>query len=136
MSRPDLTAYLEGAMAKDDGATNCALFVADWIVHATGIDPASEWRSCDHALAAEMPVTKMVRVIIRTMDDVGFRRTAEPITGDIAMVRGDVVGVNGGRSHGVLCAIRHGNLWVARNATGIVGAVWPVVIAWRLREDN
>ena len=69
---------------------NCALWVADWIVELSGIDPAVGMRGrADTPEAWKALLDReggFVPIIGYAMDTCGFERTQSPTRGDVAIV--------------------------------------------------
>jgi hypothetical protein len=117
------------------GETDCCLFVADWVREVTGIDPAAEWRGCYWSLRTARRLCRhhggIVAAICREMDAL-FSRTDDPLPGDVGIVRAPV-GVRDGRLvQQEVGAIRTGDLWTVKGRTGVGGADFPLVAAWRI----
>lgn len=126
----------EGARPFEWGRRDCCLFVADWVRLATGLDPAASWRGRYGSLREALRLTKgrggFVEAISAEMDRLGFARTADPLPGDVGLVRAPV-GIRDGRLvQQVVGAIRTGRLWSVKARRGVGGADFPLVVAWSL----
>lgn len=124
------------------GRHDCATFLADWYVAATGAaDPIAVWRSTYASEAdcvAEWGAAYMLRSTRDLCRALGLERTRDPLAGDI----GIVAVAAGARGYVLrqLGAIRVPNGWVMPSTPGQRGLVrlsdmdLRVVAAWRIEE--
>jgi hypothetical protein len=129
-----LPAYLRDAAAMPFvwGKTDCLMFCANWVVDATGRDPAAHLRGFYHdqrganRLQSPLGLAGTMRDCARR---VGLRRTREPKPGDIAVVRGTVPGT-------CICAIRVAGGWVVKSESGLARVPEArVMAAWSVPHD-
>lgn len=118
------------------GVADCAMWAADWVLEATGIDPATRYRGAYHDADRAQALLKQeggyVPLIGWRMDQAGFQRTQSPQTGDIGIVNAPVGLCDRMPVVGTICAIRRGSMWVARSARGLHHQDFPLVTAWRI----
>lgn len=124
---------LEGASTQFDRAkgSDCALFVADWIMKRTGIDPAASLRGTYHdKWGAARQIARFGGYLLMWrvhMAMAGFNTTKDPQEGDVAVVL-DAAGNK-------VSAIRFDGMWVAKSETGVVVEDFRVLEAWSLNRD-
>jgi hypothetical protein len=127
----------------DWASVNCALWVADWVECATGIDPAHDWRGrgndADDWKAALDDAGGFMPIIGEAMD-AGFDRTQSPQRGDVGIIsvpvsrcdRMPVVGVVAG-----ICAapsmMNERPVFVARSIRALCFDRFPLVTAWEVK---
>lgn len=116
------------------GQMDCATWVADWISFHRAIDPLSMWRG---KYKNNVEIAKILRngngyfnLMARRMELLGFPETLTPRAGDVgmvkAMVRKDPAFI------GTVPAIHNGQFWVVRLWSGVMGADFPLLRAWRV----
>lgn len=130
---PALAAHLRAGMAApfDRAAgTDCAMWVADWIAAATGIDPAADLRGTYRTGPGALRQIRrwgdfetMWRV---HMAVAGFVTTRAPAVGDVGVVL-DAAGQT-------VAAIRLDGTWAAKGARGIVSEDFEMLVAWSLSD--
>lgn len=116
---------------------DCTMLAADWVLAATGKDPAAKYRgryaSADEAHALIIAEGGYMPMIGYEMDRLGLDRTQSPSDGDVAIVKAPVsmsgeglpvVGTIGGIAQG-------GRFWV-RGLRGLHHCVLPMVTAWKV----
>lgn len=111
-----------------EGERDCALQVADWVRINTGIDPAADLRG------RYSTPTGMVRLLRRRgglcavmtacAEIAGLEETAEPVRGDVGLIR-----LPGGQEVAGICT---GRLWAVAASSGLFGSRAEVVRAWRI----
>ena len=123
--------------------SNCALWVADWIVNVSGIDPAKgmrgraetpeQWRALLEAEGGFMPI------IGHAMDCCGFERTQSPHRGDVAIVSVPIALSNRMPVVGTVAAIcmaparfSEWPMFVVRSVRGLHFERFAMVTAWRM----
>lgn len=140
---------LDGFLSRERGRswswadTNCALWVADWILDATGADPARAMRG--HAADADGWKAVLERaggfvpVIGHAMDCSGFERTQSPQRGDVAIVSVPIAKRDRMPVVGTVAAIclapGSGTAWplfVLRSIVGLHYERFALVAAWRI----
>ncbi len=111
------------------GRNDCALFIADWVLEQTGIDPVAwargTYRSIDEGLA-KCAQPGLVRAVGRALRRAGLGLIRTPAVGDVAMV------VFAGRA---CCAIRTERRFALYDEAGLnlVPAIAVrVIAAWRV----
>ena len=117
---------------------DCTLFVADWVVEATGKDPAADLRGTYHTaeeaeaiLQAHGGAHGLVEARLRPL---GFMRVLKPSDGAIGIVRAATGFDAGGLVVKDIPAIKFGPLWAVMSARGPqvkqldwTGAAWNIV---------
>ncbi|HWY14442.1 MAG TPA: hypothetical protein VNX86_04790 [Rhizomicrobium sp.] len=131
--RADLSAFLarEASLPFVWGVHDCATFIADWYVAATGApDPIAEYRGtyADEAQClARWGRGYVLRMATRVIARLGLPRTIAPVEGDIGLVA-----LREGMDRTVCCAIRTRG-WVMRGETGLTRLpVKDALSAWRI----
>lgn len=139
---PGLDAWIatDGGAAFVWGATDCCLFVADWVAARSGRDPAAAWRGSYRSLRQAHRLLKrrggIVAAVSLEMDRLGFERTSDPLPGDVAIVTVPS-GFRSGRIHySDVAAIRVGRLWAVKGHRGMAGGDFPVRVAWALNLED
>ena len=129
----------EGARPFIWGRRDCCLFVADWVRLATGLDPAAHWRGtyADQRSARRRLADRggFEGAVAAEMDRLGFRRTEDPLTGDVAIVKVLVCVRRGRILEREVGAIRIGRLWAVKGRHGVAGGRFPVVAAWAIEPE-
>lgn len=127
-----LPAFLRAAVQKrpELGRHDHGLILADWLRVARGApDVAADVRERygDEKGFAAICAVPWPRVLARRLRHLGLRRTADPMSGDIAVVRGPA---------GFFGAIRSGDGWAALGPTGLIWTRSPVrvIAAWRVEQ--
>lgn len=73
------------------GGNDCLLFCADWILEATGVDPAAEWRGTyDEPIGA---LRQLRRFGARTLEEAATQALGDPLPAPAFAQRGDIVSV-------------------------------------------
>lgn len=119
------------------GEFDCCLFFADWIALRRGVDPAAELRG---RYSTEREMRRLVKAaggIERLVDEcvtrAGCRQTANPVVGDIGLVR---VAIKLWRGRAVLvpcgAILVGGGRWAIKTAQhgALPIARFPVIRAW------
>ena len=128
-----LAAHLASALRTPfrPGVRDCALFAADWIVAARGFDPAAGWRGqyaneeeSDRLLDSQ---GGLAAVVARELSAAGLERTAEPVAGDVGLLR--TFTDRGRRAVGAICT---GPRWVVLARSGVIAAQARPLAAWRV----
>lgn len=125
------------------GAFDCAVFMADWVIVLTGVDPIADVRGRYHNERQFLRIVRaeggFERATAARLAAVGFTETAQPATGDILTVLAPY-GMRKGkiqrRPTGAIC-INHMMRAVATSDIGIViadNARLPLRTAWTLRH--
>lgn len=126
----DLTAHLHRGMSEPFARpqSDCCFFVADWVELCTGIDPAADLRGRYHNLAGALRLVTLwggFETMWRVhMALAGFNTTREPQDGDVGVVI-DAAGQT-------VAAIRVGDKWAAKSATGLAIEDFRMVVAWSI----
>jgi hypothetical protein len=109
---------------------DCAMWVADWIVKATGTDPAADLRGTyTNEIGALRQIIRwggyvpMWRV---HMAMAGFNTTTFPQEGDVGVVL-DAAGQT-------VSAIRFDDKWAAKTTGGIIIEDFRMLVAWSLQR--
>lgn len=125
---------------------NCALWVADWIVGATGRDPAHAFRhranTADEWKALLDREGGFAPIIGEAMDTAGFARTGSPRRGDVMMVSAPIALCGRmpvvGAIAGICVAPSRGEeqwpLGVARSLRGLVYQRFALIAAWSVKS--
>ena len=125
-----MSAYLRRAAREPFawGQSDCALFIADWVRIARGLDPAAPLRGqyrCHLGAARHIRRYGGIEAMGRALAaQAGLPETAAPRPGDIGLVRDPLAGP--------LFAIRAASGWAAKSPRGIALAAFPVIVAWRV----
>jgi hypothetical protein len=91
-----LTQYLQESLAKPYrvGEWDCALFIAGWVDHLAGVNRLSHfrgnYRKKDEGLRKFGPLRRRVS---HELELLGFVHHETPREGDVAIIRGDMVGL-------------------------------------------
>lgn len=121
-----------GMEAEFDRATgaDCAMWVADWVQIATGIDPAGHLRGTyTSGFGALRQIARWggFEVMWRVhMAMAGFTTTKTPQDGDVGVVV-DAAG-------NTVSAIRFDDKWAAKSEGGIVVEDFRMLVAWSLKR--
>lgn len=124
----DMIAYLREAARRPFawGRSDCSLFMADWVLRASGVDPAAPLRGRYRtALGAARHVRRRggMEAMGRALAEAaGLPVTSAPRPGDIGLVRDPLAGP--------LFAIRTAIGWAAKAPRGIAVGMFPVIVAW------
>lgn len=109
---------------------DCSFFAVDWIVKATGIDPAADLRGTyTNEVGAARQIIRwggyvsMWRV---HMAVAGFNTTRTPREGHVGVVL-DAAGQT-------ISAIRFDDKWAAKTASGIIIEDFRMLVAWSLQR--
>lgn len=106
------------------GKTDCASIADRWVQHRRGFSPMERYgrRHADEAEArAWLAEPGGIAVAFnRVMRATGFKRTAAPVEGDLALVILD---------KRMCIAIHAGRLWFSRHEDGLIGA--PLDTFWK-----
>ncbi len=149
IERSGLDDFLSASRARrwSWGETNCALWVADWVLLVTGTDPAASLRGRAHS-ADEWKVLLdheggFVQIIGYIMDTLGFERTQSPQPGDVAIVTVPIALSDRMPVVGTVAAIcvapASRSLWptfVVRSIRGLHFERFSFVTAWRIVARN
>ncbi len=131
----------KAAVAWAWGGADCALFVADWIVEARGVDPAAAWRGryasaggCERLLRREGGLEE---VFARLAERHGFteRAMADAQEGDVAILMLPALDSRRKRALAPTAAIHFHNRWAVFSAHGVafLGRLRaPVVRVWAI----
>lgn len=131
LTRNTLAEFLRRVAAADfrEGEWDCAMTIANWVLEATGRDPALEFRG---RYASTLGWAKIVRregglvpLVDRLMLSVGLRQTGEAQEGDVGVVPSLV---------GATCAIRVARGWAAKVGPGLLVAPSAPLAAWTFRN--
>ena len=124
------------------GACDCCLFLADWIAHRDGLDPAADLRG---TYSTEREMRNLLKakggifnVVGSCAERAGLQRigTAQPRPGDVGLVN---VCIKLWRGRGVLVPVGailvSPSLWAIRpRERGVCINQFPVVMAWTQRH--
>lgn len=125
-----MVAYLRRAAREPFawGQADCALFMADWVRAARGLDPAAplrgRYRSRRGAARHIRRLGGMEAMGRALAARAGLAETASPQPGDIGLVLDPVAGP--------LFAVRTAIGWAAKSPRGIALVAIPVIVAWRV----
>lgn len=129
----DLLAHLrEGMETEFDRAAgaDCAMWVADWVEKATGIDPAGHLRGTyASGFGAARQIARFGGYVLMWrlhMAVAGFVTTRAPQEGDVGVVL-DAAG-------NTVSAIRFDEKWAAKSEGGIVVEDFRMLVAWSLKR--
>lgn len=112
------------------GASDCALFLADWVRLATGIETADDLRGQYDGprSAAEVSGGSLAFVVGRCAARAGLKNTEDAKPGDIAVLK---------QPRGEVCAIRTPTGWAMRDRRCIYVAPVadvPVLECWKVPQ--
>lgn len=134
-----LGAFLDGAAAErhDWGRSDSMLLIADWMLTATGRDPAAPWRGRYRSPLGAARIIRRAGGKAALLDD-GFARAGCAVavapqdarSGDVGLVPARTTA---GRIEPV-GAIRSGACWVVRTPRGLLAAQADAIAAWRPTE--
>ncbi|WP_404927160.1 DUF6950 family protein [Mesorhizobium sp. ORM16] len=119
------------------GFTDCTLFAADWVVEATGKDPAAELRGAyfdaDGAEVILRAAGGCEALVGAKLGVLGFHRVQQPQDGDIGIISTMTGFDAGGVAIKDIPAIRFGPLWAVMSARGaMVKHLDWTGVAWRI----
>lgn len=125
-----LGAFLEGVAAErfDDGRRDCGLTDADWVLAATGVDPAAHLRGRYSNAFGRERLLRRLGGLEAVMTDcaarAGLPDTASPRRGDVGLIEA------GSRQMAGICM---GERWAVQSRDGLA-ALRPdrVLRAWRV----
>lgn len=123
----DLAAFLRAGGARPFawGVQDCCLWAADWVLAATGRDPAAVWRGRYRTAlgAARLAARRggFEAHVAACLADAGLTETAEPRPGDVGIV--DL-------ANGPTFAVRTRGCWAAKGERGVVLTDAPCLRAW------
>lgn len=129
-----LGAYLHAVAQQpwDWGTGDCCTFAADWCVALGYPDPMAAIRGTYSTEAEALALLKrhgLLRLVDRGARGIGVKRTDDPRTGDVGLIRR--LGPGG---MDAVCAIRSEDRWVSRLERGLyVDEAGELVRAWGLR---
>ncbi|GJE38550.1 DUF6950 family protein [Methylobacterium persicinum] len=110
------------------GVSDCALFMADWVRVARGVDPAASLRGryrCHLGAARHIRRRGGMEAMGRDLAaQAGLPETTAPGPGDIGLVRDPLAGP--------VFAIRTRIGWAAKGPGGLALGAFPVIVAWRI----
>lgn len=118
------------------GVCDCTLMAADWILTATGRDPAADLRGAYHdpetARALVRGAGGFVPLVRERMEGAGLAETGAPADGDVGLIDVSallcrVLPVVGG-----VAGIRRGDSWAIKSLRGVYYAEAPAITAWRV----
>lgn len=111
------------------GQNDCCLFPANWMRTLIGVDGGAPWRGTyrteDQCLALLEREGGVLAVMARGSALVGLPETANPVRGDVGVIR--VRAVRGEPFVGAICT---GRRWVVMSATGLRSLRGTVEKAW------
>lgn len=114
------------------GGEDCTTFCASWVLEATGKDPSigirGTYATAEDANDILHRAGGVEAFVASRLESLGFRKTHDPIDGDIGIVTGETVG--GFKS---LPAIRFGPLWAVMAPRGAVIKKLDHTAAWRIK---
>lgn len=116
------------------GETDCALVCCDWVERVTGTDPAAEIRMTYHSPGTCQKETGFLRDPVgaasRYLEAAGLPRTADPVAGDVGVVKAMQDGV----VRPVMGLCLGGGRWAIKSQNGVTTlsqrAVLGVMQAW------
>jgi hypothetical protein len=118
-----------GGAAGDD----CLMFCASWVAEVTGVDPVEEFRgtysTAEEAAALVAAHGGIVALVGTYAARAGLKRTDEPQTGDIGIIRAPS-GLDGDVKE--IGAIRFGPLWAAIGPGGVRAKQAEFIAAWEV----
>lgn len=135
-----LSDYLAEVMARPWawGACDCCFFAGEWIFAATGRDPIAPYRGrYSTAIEARRLIVAaggLSGLLDPEMARCGFRKTAAPQTGDIAVVPLPSSGEHSVAQAAVMIA--DGPWWIGKTLDGIAGVRAEPPTIWRVLEDE
>ncbi|WP_342163082.1 DUF6950 family protein [Methylobacterium sp. SD21] len=108
------------------GVSDCALFMADWVRIARGMDPAASLRGryrCHLGAARHIRRLGGIEAMGRALAaQAGLAETNDPRAGDIGLVSDPLAGP--------LFAVRTAIGWAAKGPRGIALGAFPAIVAW------
>ncbi|MBB4242372.1 DUF6950 family protein [Rhizobium tropici] len=120
-----------GGRSGDD----CLMFCASWVWHVTGRDPVEEFRgtysSEDEAREILTAHGGMIALVDAVAMKAGIRRTDDPQTGDIGIIRAP--SWLGGKLTEI-GAIKFGPVWACLGPAGVVGKKAECLAAWSVPQ--
>lgn len=136
-----LGAFLNRAAAQrhDWGRSDSMLLIADWMLAATGRDPAAPWRGRYSSPLGAARIIRRAGGKAALLDD-GFARVGCALSvppkdarcGDVGLVPARTTA---GRIEPV-GAIRSGSCWVVRTPRGLLAGPAEAIAAWRPTETE
>lgn len=124
----------DGARRVKWGVNDCCLFVATWIAMATGVDPAVGWRGGYASKRSAHALLKKAGGLVSAVScdmDLTFRRTDDPMTGDVGIIMAPILTRGGGVSETPVAGIRvPRGLWACKSEFGVAAIAAPHVVAW------
>lgn len=119
------------------GYCDCTVFAADWVVEATGKDPAADLRGtyhdADDAHAILRAAGGCEALVNAKLSACGFRRSPALEDGDVGIVRALAGFDAAGAVVTEIPAIKFGPLWAVMSARGpMVKALEFTGAAWRI----
>lgn len=120
------------------GLCDCTLFVADWVVDATGKDPGTDLRGtyfdAEGASAVLQAAGGCEALVEAKLVPLGFKRSQAPQDGDVGIVRVMTGFDAAGSAVKEIPVIKFGPLWAVMSARGPMvkkldwtGAAWRIV---------
>lgn len=110
---------------------DCCTFPADWCMEVGYADPMAFIRDTYASEAEALTLVArhgLVKLATQGYASIGLKRTREPITGDVAVLRRPMVD-----DSAAVCAIRSGDRWVMLLERGLVVDEGGTVLkAWRV----
>lgn len=120
------------------GFCDCTLFVADWVLEASGRDPGADLRGtyfdAEGANAILLAAGGCEALVVAKLSALGFARSHVPQDGDVGIVRSLTGFDAAGAVVKDIPAIKFGPLWAVMSARGPMvkqldwtGAAWRIV---------
>lgn len=126
----ELEAYIDSVSGKPVvwGVDDCTAWPAGWIERRTGVAVRRpHWASEAEAAAIIAEAGSLLALWERVLDDNGISPTAEPVAGDVCVLRLSSAEVGGIILHGGFVACRAGNGFaMLRPRVGVMIRAWAV----------
>ncbi|RWO08237.1 hypothetical protein [Mesorhizobium sp.] len=108
----------------EKGVTCCGATVDKWVRRLTGFSPLAaagrQLRDAEDAIAILSEPQSFVVTVNRVARSAGFKKTREPIPGDVGIVAHNDI---------LYPAVHAGNIWFSRHSTGAIAI--PIERYWK-----
>ena len=128
-----LATYLDHALQTPFawGEADCALFAANWVKEARGLDGGAAFRGRYRtAMGCQRLLNRaggLLVVFSEAADGIGLERTCEPVAGDIGLITCMTL-----RGPGTAASICVGRRWIVRTINGLSSGLFAPIVAWRV----